>query len=99
MAERCDFCKQEKPGVSRARREFKNYAGDSKYIYFAVCSLCLSMLESEGLEVLEDGEPVELERSTWREDPPAPVFGAPVKGRQMTIDEALQKNLFEEVEK
>jgi hypothetical protein len=94
MAEKCSKCQQEKGGLIRARREFKNYAGDSKYIYISVCSLCLSFLDPQGLEVLDDGEPIELERSTWREDPPQPVFGAPVKGRQMTIEEALQMKLF-----
>ena len=97
---KCDFCKQETSSPVRARREFKTYAGESKYIYILACLDCFGRMDwvDGALEILgDDGEPLELERSQWREEQPRPEIAAPVKGRQMTIDEALQGKLFEEV--
>jgi hypothetical protein len=99
---KCDFCKQEKPlkasgRLIHARREFKTYAGESKYTYFSVCGNCLGRLDlvEYGLEVLDDdGQPLELERAAWHEEQPRPEIAAAVKGRQMTIDETLQLKLF-----
>ena len=94
---KCDFCKQETTSPARARREFKTYAGESRFIYFSACLDCFERmnLQEQGLEVLgDDGQPLELERSAWREDPPAPKIEPMVTGRQMTLDESLQMKLF-----
>ena len=93
---KCDFCHQETSSPVRARREFKTYAGESRFIYFSACLDCFERmnLQEQGLEVLDDdGEPLELERSTWREEQPKPEIKA-VNGRQLTLDESLQMKLF-----
>jgi hypothetical protein len=95
--ESCQYCRGTGPGLIRGRRDFKTYSGESIYIYFLVCTDCLSRIEPGAAILDHDGQPLELERSTWHEDQPRPEIAAPVKARQMTIEEALQMKLFEEV--
>ena len=64
---KCDFCKQETSSPVRARREFKTFAGESKYIYILACLDCFGRMDwvDGALEVLgDDGQPLELERSS-----------------------------------
>jgi len=90
----CQYCQSPGPGLIRGRREYRTYSGEPIYIYFLVCTDCLGRIEP-GVTVLDDdGEPLELERSAWREDPPAPKIEPMVTGRQMTLDESLQMKLF-----
>lgn len=98
MAEKCFRCQRETINPVPARREVKTYSGESKYLYVLACLDCFETMDRNGLEILgDDGQPLELERSSWREDPPRLVLAPAVKGRQMTIDETLQMKLFEEV--
>lgn len=94
--ESCQYCQSPGPGLIRGRREYKTYSGEPIYIYFLVCTDCLGRIEP-GVTILDhDGQEIELERPSWREDPPRPEITAPPKGRQMTLDETLQMKLFEE---
>lgn len=99
MAEPCHYCKHDlkfcEPGA-RARIRYETYGGDPFFIYVQLCGRCARTL-NHGAEVLEDGDPIELEQITWREDKPvdSPIEPA-VKGEQRTLDEQAQLNLFKE---
>ena len=96
MAEKCYRCQKETVNPVRARREVKTYSGESNYIYILACLDCFETMDQNGLEILgDDGQPLDLKRSHWRENPQRPEI-KPTKGVQLLIEQVYQLDLFED---
>jgi hypothetical protein len=99
MVDFCHYCKREfhkRDIPRRARFRHETYGGEPFFIYVLLCGSCARTL-NHGAEVLEDGDPLELDQVTWQQgrlcdSKPEPA----VKPEQMTLDQQGQLDLFKE---